>query len=269
MHKFILDQSQKYITTTTDSTIQMCDLYHEVAIENYYIYLEKIKQMELRFDAFHARLEHMFDGAYEEFKEKDLFPKGLENFEILGDKSLNKYEVFFTHPNETKDIINLIMKSVVTTEAYKDADLTFENESFELEAKEIMKSGVKAIAFEAFACEAALNQEVQRFLSKSQIKKLKAIRGEPSYISKLKKIVEYKKNNNNLEIIFNELQNLMSVRNKIAHFHEYTFDIKEMFNYFERKEENIENNQLYIGELFKILNNEDFEVYESLLQIIK
>lgn len=267
MYDFLVEASQYFIKESKDDSQLMSDIYHEISKERHIVYLKQIENLTELFNIFDAALNGIIEPSINELIENGEYPTGLTEFEFLFTSNLTNADLLLNYPSEFKRLYDYVISYVSKTNAFKSVENSFDMTEFEITAKEAIKAGVTAIAFEAFACEALLNLTINQFMNKKQVNQLKPTKDTPLYIKKLDKIIEYLDIDCDYDHIVSELKKLMQTRNKIAHYKEYKFDITEMLSFFKSREIGNNDENFYIGELFTILN-ENFGVYNLVHDLV-
>lgn len=267
MDNSLIDLSKNISFDQTNLTIHMSDVYYEIAKENHHIFKQKIEALTTAFKIVSSQMEHYFELASDELIEKDMIPKELLNYGFLNDLSKSKTELILENPSETREIVKIMTDSIIKTSVAQTVDFSIDKYSEKFDISKVIKAGVIAIAFEAFACEALINQEIQAFMTKNQVNKLIRTKGDPAYILKLKKIIEYNNLSCDFEVLSEKLRSLMETRNKIVHFKEYKYDLLKLFYYMENNDENTDQEMFYIGELFNSLDG-NCDVYKELKRLL-
>ncbi len=248
----------------------MSDLYHEIARTNYNEYKSNHENLTEVANNLFGKLYNSFNLIGSELSTDSSFIKEFEqNYNHLNEGSIT--DTIIAHEKESKLNIEFMISEIAKRGLYGRLGLPIVADDFYLQGLEVFKSGVKAIAFEAFACEAFLNIELRNHYEKEQIesyrKHFKNIK-MPMYIDKFDRLANLR-GLNNLDVgIKNELKELMRIRNRIAHFNGFSMNQINMYRSFEQLVSKGKIENIYICEDFRILDN-PLDVYTQLKELFK
>ncbi len=270
MIEYITNLSQDLFSLSQQNTLSISDLYHEVAEHNYLSYHSYQKSLTKNLliikDEFERTCEIVLGKLMEDEENSRYF---LDNYNEI-DNSKSIAEHLFESPIETINNSNLVMSILSKSEEYEELRHKFRVDDLENDNNNVFKSGMTAIAFEAFACEALINQELLSIMSKQDVKNFgrnNRTGKRPVYIKKMEKIISHKGIEVDSEEIFVRLQRVMRARNQIAHFSGFTFDFYDLFKSIDSTLNRERHNGFYVCEVFKILDD-PLEAYRSIRNIL-
>lgn len=256
-----LSNFSKYFSEDITISMTMSEIYHDFALENYNLYRKYRSDLHSIFDEFMNHINTVLSSVLLELDPIELREQFLPYTEFL-EKDMNEFEAFLNYPIETvdmtKDFFSYISKfdKVKNNEKFKVSAL---NESFVYS----LKHGIAAISFEAFACEALINETLLCFISKNQLDKKHKSK---SYKSKLENISEILNIEEDYSDVITSLEELMKSRNDIAHFKGIKYNLFNLVDTHMHNEEH-QDELFYYGETFKILDA-NLTAYDKLNRFI-
>lgn len=265
MINYLSELSKHILPTNQMDAGMMSDLYHEIAEQNFIEYYCN---------------QNLITSSLIDLKLKFNEISPLIISEIIGNNEIsnyfkNNYLSYSTTDsavdlilNQNKEVVyntNLIFEILSKTSQSDSLNKLFDVKEIEIYSMNIFKSGMITIAFEAFACEALINQELLKFMSKHEIKSLNDNSKKdrrPNYLKKIEKLKELKELNINKDLI-EKLKIFMRSRNQIAHFSGFELNYIDLINSVDLSLNSEKQSKLYICEDFKILDS-PLVVYKEL-----
>lgn len=247
----------------SEETIEMTmsSIYHDFSVENYELYKKHRSNLHKTFKQFMNYLNAFFSMALIETDTSEL-KKQFSPYKEKLELEMSEYEAFLRFPNETlnmtKDLFSYLSQ-IEGLRNFEKFDFSILNDDF----INCLKHGIAAISFEAFSCEALINETLLKVISRNQLDKKHKSR---SYKGKFESIIELLKIEEDYSDLFESLEGLMRSRNEIAHFKGIRYDLLSLVITHLHNDEN-HDELFYFGEAFKILDNR-ITVYERLNDFI-
>lgn len=256
----------------TNLSYRLSNVYEEIAQEHFETHRELRSRLTNTFNAIIQQYKQLSNAATQEILSRDLLPNEIADYIHIFDDSKSLTDNIFSNLNDSLEFASIMLKNIRNTDVAKCTEISIEDNDY-IDINAVIKAGVTAIAFEAFACEALINEELVLHLSKNQLNKLEKTKGQPKYITKINKLYElYKKGDQKLpDEILTKLGNLLKKRNKIAHFKEFNYDLIKIFNHIEKIINDEEIDEFYAGDLLDNLSyyNDIFSHLKSAIDKIK
>lgn len=256
-----LSKLSNYFYEDTTIEMSMSKFYHDFAVENFILY----KKYRSELHSFILKLmDHMtsiYSSSITDFNIESLIDK-LSPYKAIIDKDMNEYDAILKYPIESMSLMKDIYDFVSKTEGFNDIeklDYTPINVSF----LNSFKYGIAAISFEAFSCEALINETLLKHVSRNQLDKLQKKR---SYNTKFHSLIEILEIDGDSSEVSRCLDNLMKARNDIAHYKGIKYKISNLINIFIHNDKH-QDELFYYGETLIILEN-DFFVHDKLYALL-
>jgi hypothetical protein len=236
-------------------SIDMSKEYSRIAQENYILYTEKLDRLNIATKKVTGNMAKVMEMAYHEMIESNSLPLEIAKYDFLYDEVSSKTDLMKNNMEEFVEVTKLIQDAVMSTNIAQTTDIDTDVSELDFDVNAIIRYGVITLAFEGFACEALLNQEMLKHMTRSQLKKYKSKDKIPAYISKFRYLIDERNIAGDLSTLEEKFVSLMRNRNNIAHFTEYEYSMEAMFHRMEDFYDDVEGQDFYIGEIFEDLEN--------------
>ncbi len=260
--------ADEYFTMDQSVSRLMSDLYHNIAEENYADYHIHQSALKRKLKVMQREVQGKLEYAVNEIlSNEESLSFFRENYVHHDSSSLT--DLLVNVPNEAINNSNVMLELLAKTQTFKEFELPVVSNEFEIASMNLIKAGMTAIAFEAFACEALINLKLLEFMTKKEVKYFKSKKGDrrPAYIRKLEKIITKRNIDTDVDKLNSELTRIMQSRNEIVHFKGFEIDYLDFFSSIEAilNEDTFRN--LYMCDIFGILES-PLEIYSSLREIL-
>lgn len=255
MEKHILKTTSIFGFSDTNNQIYMSRLFNEIANECFEGYYKKLNMLTKSFNVLIEESIKSLDSIFEQIQELNIDYSHLNENNMIK-KNNFVFKDVLSMPNEVTEITSFLKEQIdlngIKPKHKVDLDMSKEY----LDTNDVMKSGVKALAFEAFACEALINENLKLTLSNNQINKLER---NSKIIGKLEKLIEIKIGESPKPIEFdtNRVKALMNRRNNIAHYKQFSVDLNAFFRSIETfaNPNEVQNLRKTHGDSSRVLNS--------------